>query len=145
MKSYDETMKARCAALGVRSVNPQPSEDMEVEADKEKGDESMETNDRIDQDDLNGDMRRETIKGYVYETMDSKTRVDGGAELEDMNEVDTLLKRLEVLSELMDEEPQLDIRTAFKNTIDELHKLDVLTEEQYKSLKTCTHQLFKDA
>ena len=144
MKSYDEIMKARCAALEARSANPQPSEDMEVEADKEKGDESMETNDRTDQDDLNGDMRRETVKGYADKTMDSKTRVDDGTYLQEMNEVDKLLNRLEVLSELMDEESQLNIRTAFKNTIDELQILEVFTGEQYKLLKNYTHQLFKD-
>ena len=106
--------KFRCEA---RSVNPQPMGDIEVN----------------------------NLEQSIDEVKDStpKTKVDGGADLEDMNEVDKLVKRLGVLSELVDE-PQLDFRTAFKNTVEELQILDVFTGDQYKLLKNYTHQLFKD-
>ena len=69
--------------------------------------------------------------------------VDVESNLREMNDVDKLVNRLGVLAELMDE-PHLDLRTAFKNTIDELQILDVFTGEQYKLLKNYTQQLSKD-
>ena len=123
-----------------------PSEYMDVEANNNEGDKTMETNDRTDQSYLNKDMMRETIKGHTDETLDytPKSRVDGGTELESMNEVDKLLNRLGVLSELANEGCR-EIRTALKNTVEELQMLDVFIEGQYMLLKNYTSQLFKDA
>ena len=115
---------------------------MEVEANKNQGHETMETNDRTDQADLNGDMRTESIKGHANETMyyTSKPTVDGGTELESMDDVDKLLNRLRVLSELADEVNK-DLRTALKNTFEELQMSDAFTEEQCRVLRNYIDQL----
>ena len=106
----------------------------------------METRDRRHQADLNRDTRTETIKGHDDETMDytPKCGMGGGTELESTNEVDTLVNRLAVLSDFVNEGYK-DIRTALHNTVEELQMLDVFTQEQYMLLKNYTNQLFKDA
>ena len=81
-KHIQRCRKFRCVHL--ETGISKPSEYMEVEANKNQGHETMETNDRTGQADLNMDMRIESIKGHAVETMyyTSKPRVDGGTEYE---------------------------------------------------------------
>ena len=115
---------------------------MELEANKEKGDETTGTHNRTNQADLNGDMRTESIKEYANESMyyTSKPTVDDGTEIESMNKVDRLLNRLGVLSELADEGNK-DLKTALKNTVEELQMSDAFTEEQCRVLRNHIDQL----
>ena len=45
-----------------------------------------------------------------------------------------LLNRLKIIADLLDE-GHMDMKSAYRDVVEQLHKLDVLSNEQYKSLK----------